>query len=172
MKPLSLPLNTEVQWFSSGNCLAEFYSLFDTDLEFLQGCHPDLAKELVLARNDIADLSDIFAKLNKLNLSFQGDEVTLIKVKTKFPGFTNKLVLYQRNLARQDFFQCASLQKLETGDKGISDVDIDMYNENLLEFHKDMYVRVQDVFQLEIPQRIRDPSSEHGILDKKLVISS
>ena len=60
--------------------------------------------------NDIAYLSDIFAKLNALNLSFQGNEVNLIQIKSALSGFTNKLVLYQQDLARRKFFQFSSLQ--------------------------------------------------------------
>ena len=115
-----LLLHTEVRWLSKGNCL-----------EFLQSCDPDLAKEVTAVKNDIAYLSDIFAKFNELNLSLQGNKVNLIKVKSALSGFKNRLVLCQRNLARHKFFQFSSLQQLDTSDKGISDVDVETYSKHI-----------------------------------------
>ena len=77
-----LLLHTEIRWLSKGNYLARFNLLFDTLVEFLQSCDPGLAQEVVLIRNDSAYLSDIFAKFNELNLSLQGNEMNLIKVKS------------------------------------------------------------------------------------------
>ena len=75
-------LHTQVQWLSKGNCLARFNLLFDTVVEFLRSCDPGLNQEVMLTRNDSACLSDIFAKYNELNLSLQGNEINLIKVKS------------------------------------------------------------------------------------------
>ena len=61
-------------------------------MEFLQSCEPGLAKDVVAVKNDIACLSDIFAKFNALNLSLQGNEVNLIQVKLALYGLKNKLV--------------------------------------------------------------------------------
>ena len=96
-------------------------------------------------------MSDIFAKFNELNLSLQGNEVNLIKVKSALCGFKNKLLLFGRNLARREFFQFSTLQQLDTGDKGISNVDVETYSKHIQELHEDMEVRFRDVLQLEIP---------------------
>ena len=118
-------------------------------------------------------MSDIFAKFNELNLSLQGNEVNLIKVKSALSGFKNKLALYQRNLARREFFQFSSLQQLDTSDKGISDVDdVEAYSKHIKQLHEDMEVRFLDVFQLEIPDWIIHPFndiSEKGILAEELI---
>ena len=106
--------------------------MLDTVVEFLQSCDPGLAKEVIAVKNDIAYLSDIFDKFNELNLSLQGNEVNLIKVRSALSGFKNKLVLYQRNLARREFFQFSSLQQLDTSDKGIFDVDVEAYSKHTL----------------------------------------
>ena len=116
-------------------------------MEFLQSCDPGLAKEVIAVKNNIAYLSDIFAEFNELNLSLQGNEVNLIKVKSALSGFKNKLVLYQRNLARREFFQFSSLQQLDTSDKGIFDVDVETYSRHIKQLHEDMEVRFLDVFQ-------------------------
>jgi len=128
----------------------------------------------MLVRNDTSYLSDIFAKFNVLNLALQGNEVNLIKVKSAMPGFKNKLVIYQRNLARRDFLQFSSLQQLDThSDCVISNADIDAHSKHLLELQADMEVRFQDVFQLEVPDWIIDPfgdiTSEHGMIEEELV---
>ena len=141
-------------------------------MEFLQSCDPGLAKELIAVKNDIANLSDIFVKFNELNLSLQGNEVNLIKVKSALSGFKNKLVLYQRSLARREFFQFSSLQQLDSSDKSIFDVDVETYSKHIKQLHEDMEVRFLDVFQLEIPDWIIHPFnniSEEGILVKELI---
>ena len=66
----------------------------------------------MLIRNDSVYLADIFAKFDELNLSLQGNKINIVKVKSVLSGFNNKLTLYQRNLAKGDFFQFARLQQL------------------------------------------------------------
>ena len=127
-----LLLHTEVRRISKGNCHARFNLLFDTVVEFLQSCDLALAQEVMLIRNDSAYLWDIFAKFNELNLSFQGNEIKLIK--SALSGFNNKLTLYQRNLARRDFFQFASLQQLNSrSGSAVSNPDIGAYGKHLQE---------------------------------------
>ena len=63
------------------DCIARFNLLFDAVVEFLQGCDPGLAQEVMLSRNDSAYLSDIFAEFNEVNLSLQINEVNLIQGK-------------------------------------------------------------------------------------------
>ena len=78
----------------------------------------------------------------------------------------------QQNLARREFFQFSSLQHLESSNTGISNVDVETYNKHIQELHEDMKVRVQDVFQLEIPDLVIDPFvniSEQGVLAKERV---
>ena len=72
-------------------------------------------------------------------------------------GFKNKLVLYQRNLERHEFFQSSSLHQLDSTDKGIFDVGVETYIKHIQELHEDIEVRFQDAFQLEILSWIIDP---------------
>ena len=136
----SLLLHTKVRWLCKRNCLAQFYLLLDTVVQFLQSCNPGIAKEVIAVRNNMAYLSEIFAKFNKFNVFLQASKVNVIKVKLALSGFDNKLVVYQRNLARQEYFQCLSLPQLDASDSDIYNVDIDTYSKHLQELHKDMKV--------------------------------
>ena len=106
-----LLLHTEVRLLSKGNCLAHL-KFFDTVVAFLLSCDPSLAQEVMLIKNGSAYLSEIFAKFNQLILSLQGNEINFIKVKSTLSGFNNKLTLYQRNLARRDFFSSQACNNL------------------------------------------------------------
>ena len=57
-----LLFHNKIRWLFKGNCLARFYSLLDTVVEFLQSCDPGLPKEVIALKNDNAYLLDIFAK--------------------------------------------------------------------------------------------------------------
>ena len=63
-----LLLQIKVRWLFKGNCLARFYSLVVTVMEFLPICDSGLAKEVIAVRNDIAYLSDIFSRFNEQNI--------------------------------------------------------------------------------------------------------
>ena len=43
------------------------------------------------------------------------------------------------------------MQQLNTSDKDLSKADVDKYNKHFQKLHKDMEIRFQDVFHLEIP---------------------
>ena len=93
-------------------------------------------------------------------------------MKTVLSGFDNKFVLHERNLAKRKFFLFSSLQQLDTNNRGISNLDFDTYSKHLQEFHKDMQVRFQNVFQLEISDWIIDPFnniSKHEVFEEELI---
>jgi hypothetical protein len=77
-----LRLHTEVRWLSKGLCLTRFFSLFDTILDFLETKDKNLKEKSIKNKNDIAYLTDLFAKLNAVNLQLQGDGLDLIKTKS------------------------------------------------------------------------------------------
>ena len=81
-------------------------------------------------------------------------------------------MLCQKNLTRRKFFQFSSLQQLDTGNNGISDVDGETYSKHIQELHENMKVRFQNALQLEIPDWVMDPFiniSEQWILAEKLI---
>ena len=90
-----LLLHTEVRWLSKGSCIKRFFSLYDTIVEFLLSNHEDdLAKDIDYIRGDVAYLSDIFEKLNQLNLKLQGSNFNLIAAKSAVLTFMKKVEVF------------------------------------------------------------------------------
>ena len=97
----------------------------------------------------------MFSKFNEVNLQLQSDEISLIKAKSVL----SKLQLYSRNPGRREFRQFPCLSYLEKK-TGVKDDDIAVYCAHLAELHRDMSVRFNDLFSLEIPGWVSDPFTE------------
>ena len=152
-----LLLHTEVWWLSKGNCLKRFYTLFKSVLNFFK--NPTLTEE--------------FSKFNEVNLQLQVDETTLIKAKSAVSAFLSKWQLYRRNHGRREFRQFPCFSDLEKK-TGVKDNDIAVYYAHLAELHRDMSVRFNDLFSLEIPGWVIDPFTEPStevptLLEEELV---
>ena len=154
-----LLLHTELRWLSKGNCLKRFYTLFNSVLDFFQESNPELYDKLKSSKTDIAYLTDMFSEFNEVNLQLQGDDTSLIKAKSALSAFLSKLQLYSRNLGCREFRQFPCLSDLEKK-TGVKDDDIAMYCAHLAELHRDMSVRFNDLFSLEIPGWVIDPFTE------------
>ena len=150
-------------WLSKGNCLKRFYTLFNSVLDFFQESNPELYDKLKSSKTDIAYLTEMFSKFNEVNLQLQGDETSLIKAKSALSAFLSKLQLYCRNLGRREFRLFPCLFDLEKK-TGVKDDDIVVYCAHLAELYRDMLVRFNDLFSLEIPGWVIDlftePSTE------------
>ena len=135
---------------SKGKCLKRFYTLFNSVLDFFQESNPELNDKLKSSKTNIVYFTEMFSKFNEVNLQLQGDETSLIKAKCALSAFLSKLQLYSRNLGRREFrqFPCLSDLEKKTGGK---DDDIAEYCAHLVELHRDMSVRFNDLFSLEIP---------------------
>ena len=151
--------HTEVRWLLKGNCLKRFYTLFNSVLDFFQESNPELYDKLKLIKTDIAYLPEMFSKFNEANLQLQGDKTSLIKAKSALSAFLSKLQLYSRNLGRREFRQFPCLSDFEKK-TGVKDDDIAVYCAHLAELHRDMSVRFNDLFSLEIPGWVIDPFTE------------
>ncbi|XP_067122534.1 protein FAM200C-like [Centruroides vittatus] len=111
-----LLLNTEVRWLSKGAYLDRFYALFDLVLEFLDSKDNDLRLNLINSKNDIAYMTDLFAKFNETNLKLQGDQLNLIETKSIISAFVAKRFLYKQIFGRRECSQFPNLPKLQKRD--------------------------------------------------------
>ncbi|KAL4090872.1 hypothetical protein QTP88_025634 [Uroleucon formosanum] len=120
-----LLLHTEVRWLSKGlTCLTRFYNLFDSVIEFL--------------KNKDTDLYKLF---NDVNLQLQGDDLNLIKTKT-------------RNIGRREFNNSPNLAAASF----IND-DLVVYCQHLENFQNYFKERFQDILNMDIPDWVLDPFS-------------
>ena len=153
-----LLLHTEVRWLSNGNCLKRFYTLFNSVLDFFQESNLELYNKLKSSKTDIAYLIEMFSEFNEVNFQLQGDETSLIKAKSALSVFLSKLQLYSRNLGCHVFCQFPCLSDLKK--TGVKDDDIAVYCAHLAELHRDMSVRFNDLFSIEIPGWVINPFTE------------
>jgi hypothetical protein len=72
-----------------------------------------LSADLRVIKHDIAYLSDLFDKLNEMNLQLQGNEVNLIKAKSVISTFVSKSAMFKRNIGRRELYQFPNLSELE-----------------------------------------------------------
>ena len=130
---------------------------------FFQESNPELYDKLKSSKTDIAYLTEIFSKFNEGNLQLQNDETSFIKAKFAPSAFLSKLQLYSRNFGRREFRQFPCLSDLEKKTR-VKDDDIAVYCAHLAELQRDMSVRFNDLFSLEIPVWViylfTEPSTE------------
>ena len=103
--------HTEVRWLSKRNCLKRVSELFDTIVEFLEELDMYLSIKFKAIEQDTFYLTDIFEKLNKVNLQLQGTKTNLIQCKSVIMSLIDKLSLYKQNLSRREFTQSPTLKK-------------------------------------------------------------
>lgn len=102
-----LLLHTDVRWLSRGRMLQRIVDLQEEVRQFLL----DVSPRLALLFNDakwllcVTYLSDLFTKLNDLNLGLQGVNTTLIHSLPKIQAFTTKLN-YWKNQVSSGTFDC------------------------------------------------------------------
>ena len=106
-----LLLHTEVRWLSKKSCLKRFFSLYDTIVKFLLSNHEDdLAKDIDYIRGDVGYLSDIFEKMNQLNLKLQGPNFNLNEAKPAVLTFVKKLEVFKQNIGQREYSQFPNMQ--------------------------------------------------------------
>ena len=88
-----LLLHTEVRRLSKGACLTRFYLLYNTVMEFFEEILKDkeTTEKLIILKNDVAYLSDIFFMLNESNKQLQGNNMTKVKCNNVITSVITKL---------------------------------------------------------------------------------
>ena len=91
---------TEIRWLSKKSCLKRIFSLYGTIVKCLLSNHEDdLAKDSDYI-SDVAYFSDIFEKINQLNLKLQRPNYNLIEAKAAVLTFVKKQELFKRRTKR------------------------------------------------------------------------
>ena len=132
------------------------HDLFDTVVKFLQEVDANLSKELSNRRFDLAYLSDIFDKLNELNLKLQGKQVNLIKAKSVVMGLINKLTLFKQNMGRRELCHFPKLQEMLEKNE-LKNENVRIYCSHLGCMTEEMTTRFKDLSNLVIPDWIINP---------------
>lgn len=164
-----LLLHTEVRWLSKSTCLNRFFQLFDSVLDFLENRNEKLRENLIIYKNDIAYLTDLFKIFNEVNLQLQGDELNLIKTKNVIAAFVGKLLLFKRNLGRGEYSHFPTLSAVSAKHE-----DLLTYCQHLDVLHVDCVERFQDILNMNIPGWVLDPfanadTAESSNLEEELV---
>lgn len=105
-----LLLHTEVRWLSKGRALKRLIGLKDEVMIFLSETKSDF---LNLFHNEIwvcklCYLSDIFEKLNELNMSLQGENTNILILYDKIHAFIKKINLLKSSVKNDIFVMFSS----------------------------------------------------------------
>ena len=87
-------------------------------------------------------MSDLFGKINNLNKTLKGKNLSVVKVKSKITIFRNQLELYRKYFKKNQFSQFASLENLKLQ---ISESEIELLSFHLEQLKCDIDKRFTDV---------------------------
>lgn len=168
-----LLLHTAVRWLSKGNCLRRFFELFDTVTEFLDSRDPVLSVNMKQRKLELAYLTDIFEKMNEVNISLQGNKMNLIKAKGIISSFIAKFDIYKANIGRKELINFPALKRFSVSDNKTPELTQDkilVFTDHLEQLKTDMLSRFEDLTKLQIPDWIFDPFSFEAVdkLDSSL----
>lgn len=97
---VGLLLYTKVRWLSRGKCLSRLYNLKNEVGVFLReneiNLHVQFHNEEFLMM--LAYLADVFGRLNDMNLSLQGRDVTVSDVQDKLAGLSARMGVWQARI--------------------------------------------------------------------------
>jgi len=140
----------------------QIFFTFEIALEFLDAKDPILKENLIEKKQDIAYLTDLFAKWNEVNLQLQGHSLNLIKTKSTITAFLVRINFMKQNIGRGEFSQFPNLSQTNCQDD-----DVSAYIQHLNALYADFKIRFEDILTMEIPQCIINP---YGDIEKMDVI--
>ena len=119
-----------------------------------------MSTDLESRRADVDYLSDIFNKLNDVNIKLQETKMCLIKTKEIVMAFISKLDFCKNRLLRLDLNQFPSFkarQENQTDDSYLSDTDLDCFSSHLQALKEDLVIRFKDLKNLKTPEWVVNP---------------
>lgn len=122
----TLLFHTEVRWLPRGNVVKRVFELRGEIQEFiLQKNQQDLMLHFNTGEQSLklAYLNDIFSQLNRLNLSMQGRENTILDFVDKVNAFMMKFYLWSGQISKGKLDQFHTLNALTTEKKTVLDVE-------------------------------------------------
>jgi len=148
--------HTAVRWLSKGKCLCRFFELFDSVIEFFDKIDPVLKDNLKQRKIEIGYLTDIFQKMNEVNLKLQGNNIIFIKAKWVVSPLIAKFDLYKMDINRQELSQFPNLRACSDANGEIPVDKIKIFSDHILQLKNDMKSRFKDLLELQIPNWILD----------------
>ncbi|XP_023243760.1 general transcription factor II-I repeat domain-containing protein 2-like [Centruroides sculpturatus] len=138
----TLMLHSEVRWLSKGKVLQRFVDLLPEIKLFVESrdeTYEELNGHVWLS--DLSFLTDITAKINKLNLELEGEQRTLFQLIGSVNAFQSKLNLWISQIKGCNFSHFPNLQNYIHKYKKI---ESDKYSENLAELKNNFEIRFSD----------------------------
>ncbi len=83
---------TQIRWLSRGKCLTRFANLFDSVCEYTKEYPQFACLQNMDMKIRISYMADIFELLNKLNVSLQGTQITLVDCKRMVSAFVDMTI--------------------------------------------------------------------------------
>ena len=90
---MGLLFYAKVRWLSRGKCLSRLYEVKIFLRENKNNLHVQFQNENFVVM--LVYLADVFGRLNDMNLSLQGRDVTVNDVKDKLARLTARMVVWQ-----------------------------------------------------------------------------